>query len=195
MPKSQMTATVLAITALSIFSGPVFVGEATAAEATTVEHKSLKLEIPGTWKDTGKSSPMRLATYEIPAAEGRTENAELAIYNFGAGGGSVKDNLARWVGQFESDGRDVTLTQGKANGSDYYIADIVGTYNKPIGPPIRRKTEAAPGYRMLGVIIILDDGSYFLKMTGDDETVKAQADALRASFGGHAEKEEEYSLD
>ena len=138
---------------------------------------------------------MRLATYEIPAAEGKTENAELAIYNFGAGGGSVKDNLARWVGQFDDDGREVTLTQGKANGSDYYIADISGTYNKPIGPPIRRKTEAAPGYRMLGVIIILDDGSYFLKLTGEDETVTAQAAALRASFGADADMEEEYSLE
>ena len=183
----------LTAAALAVLAGSAIADDKPLEKKNAVKLKSLTLNIPESWEESKSSSNMRLGTYSIPAAEGKEEKGELAIYNFGPGGGSVDDNLERWVGQFAADGREVRLTKGSANDHEYYIADISGTYNMPIGPPIRQQTKASPGYRMLGVILLLKDGVYFLKMTGEDETIKAQADALRASFGGDVEKEEEYS--
>jgi hypothetical protein len=45
---------------------------------------------------------------------------------------------------------------------------------------------------MLAVILQLDEGVYFLKLTGQDKTVKAQSQSLRDSFGGTSESEEEH---
>jgi gluconolactonase len=48
---------------------------------------------------------------------------------------------------------------------------------------------------MLGVIVVLkNEEVYFLKLTGPDATVKAQADALRKTFGGNSASEENYEL-
>ena len=77
----------------------------------------------------------------------------------------------------------------------YYLAEIAGTFKKPDGPPFLRKTKPAPGYRMLGAIVELDGkGVYFLKLTGPDATIKAEADAFRRSFGGDRESEKPFEL-
>jgi hypothetical protein len=72
------------------------------------------------------------------------------------------------------------------------MVEVSGTYNQSVGPPIRRQTKAVEGSRMLAVILQLDQGVYFLKLTGKDKTVKAQSKSLRQAFGGTAESEAEY---
>ena len=48
---------------------------------------------------------------------------------------------------------------------------------------------------MLGVILELEDkGVYYLKLTGPDATIKAQADAFRKSFGGDAKSETDFEI-
>ena len=48
---------------------------------------------------------------------------------------------------------------------------------------------------MLGVIYqVKGKDVYFLKLTGPDATIKAQADALRATFGAKVEGEEDYEI-
>jgi gluconolactonase len=165
------------------------------ADSTEVTLKDLKLTLPASWKSVPSTSSMRLATYEIPAADGDKEPAELTVFNFNGGGGDLSSNLTRWIGQFSADGRSVELWKGKSGENNYYVADIVGTYQKPKGPPVLRQTTPAPGYRMLGVVIELEGkGVYYLKLAGPDATVKAQSDALRASFGGKKDGEQEYQL-
>jgi gluconolactonase len=169
--------------------------DAKKAETVEVKLKDLVLNIPKDWAASDTVSSMRLATYEIPTAKGDKEKGELAISTFGGDGGGVAANLERWVGQFDAEGRDVVIKKGTAGEHVYHVADISGTYQKSIGPPILRKTQAAKGYRMLGVIVqVKGKGVYFLKLTGPDATVKAQADALRASFGGKTEGEEDYEI-
>jgi gluconolactonase len=88
------------------------------------------------------------------------------------------------------------LTKGTSPQGDYIFAEISGTYKKPDGPPILRKTTQAPGYRMQGVMMTLKSGgNYFFKLTGPDKTVAAQGDAFRASFGAKAADESEYKLE
>jgi len=169
--------------------------DAKAEETTTVKLRDLSLALPKSWSASDQQSQMRLATYFIPAAAGDKEKGELAISTFAGGGGGIAPNLQRWISQFDAAGRKAAVKKGKAGANEYYVADITGTYQKSVGPPILRKTEPAPGYRMLGVIVVLpSEEVYFLKLTGPDATVKAQAEALRKSFGGKSEGEEDYEL-
>jgi len=168
--------------------------EDTQNKTREVKLSALRLNVPDSWKTAASASSMRLATFQIPSETKEADEAELAIYHFRGGGGGINDNLTRWIGQFDSDGREVRLTRGKARGQDYYVVEVSGTYQEPVGPPVLQQTKPAPGSRMLAMILILEEGVYFLKMTGDDKTVAKQADALRKAFGGSQESEEEYNL-
>lgn len=164
-------------------------------ETVEVTLKDLELVLPKSWSKSDVVNNMRLATYDIPAAEGDREKGELTISTFPGGGGDVAANLERWIGQFAADGRESVIKEGKAGDNVYYLAEISGTYKKSVGPPIAGRTEPKEGYRMLGVILSIEGkGVYFLKLTGPDATVKAQCDTLRASFGGKADDEKDYEL-
>lgn len=169
--------------------------DAKAEETVTVKLRDLSLTLPKSWSASDQQSQMRLATYFIPPAAGDKDKGELAISTFAGGGGGIAPNLQRWISQFDAAGRKAAVKKGKAGANEYYVADITGTYQKSVGPPILRKTEPAPGYRMLGVIVVLpSEEVYFLKLTGPDATVKAQTEALRKSFGGKSDGEEDYEL-
>ena len=128
------------------------------------------------------------------ARVGDKEAAELAVFNFGAGGG-IEANIRRWVGQFQPKGRTAKITTGTAPQGKYVFVDLSGTYKKPDGPPIRQKTIDTPGTRALSVILAIENkGLYFLKLIGPQKTVGGQADIFRAAFGGNAKDEKEVSL-
>jgi hypothetical protein len=166
-----------------------------APETVEVKLKDLTLNVPKAWTQSDVVNSMRLATFEIPPVKGDKAKAELAVSTFGGDGGGVGPNIERWIGQFDAEGRDAVVKQGKAGDTVYHIADISGTYQKPVGPPVLGKKEAVKDSRMLGVILqVKGKGVYFLKLTGPDATVKAQSDALRASFGARADGEEDYEL-
>ncbi|MFK7818989.1 MAG: hypothetical protein AB8G99_09735, partial [Planctomycetaceae bacterium] len=76
----------------------------------------------------------------------------------------------------------------------YYLLELAGTYKKPIGPPMMRKSKDAPGYRMLAVLLRTQKAVLVLKLTGPDKTVAAQLKAFRASFGGDVKTEKPYKM-
>ena len=58
--------------------------------------------VPAGW-ELAPARQMRIATYRIHAIAGDPEDAECAVYFFGAGqGGTVEANLDRWAHQFTS---------------------------------------------------------------------------------------------
>lgn len=193
---------VLAVTlgaGLLWYSAGVSSADEKAAETTEVKHRDLTLKVPKAWQASDVVSSMRLATYDIPAAKGDKEKGELTISTFGGDGGGVAANLDRWVGQFEADGRKVAIRKGKAGENVYHIADISGTFKKSSGPPFAQrpgaKTELAPGYRMLAVILqVKGKGVYFLKLTGPDATVSAQSENMRLAIGADSGDEQDYEL-
>lgn len=181
--------------ALSLTASALVSADEAKPKTQPARHGDLTLQVPEDWKVSPSASRMRLATYEIPAAEGDSEAGELSISSFPGGGGGVDPNLQRWIGQFDGAGREAKATQGTAGENQYYVVDVAGTYKKPDGPPILGRTKPVEGYRMLGVILLLKGkGVYFLKLTGPDKTVKAQSDSLRTAFGGSAEAEKEYEF-
>ena len=116
--------------------------------------KGSKLYVPKSWKKTEPKNSLRLAQFEIPAAKGDKEPVELAIFSFAGGAaGGVQPNIKRWMNQFHAKGRKVKVTTGEGKQGVYVLADIQGTYNMPIGPPIQGKTQPLPDARMLALII------------------------------------------
>jgi gluconolactonase len=160
---------------------------------------TLPLTVPTTWKDVPltamqKRMAMRSATVRIPAAKGDKEPGELTVFRFPSQ--NINDNIGRWVGQFQKDGRKQKITKGQtAKKQDYYFVEVSGTFKKADGPPMMGKTKDAPGFRMLAVILpVKGDGMYFLKLTGPDKTVMAQATAMRQTIGGNVKTEKEHKL-
>jgi len=164
-----------------------------AAKTREVKMRFLTLDVPESWKQRESTSDMRLGELEIPAAEGDKEPADLIVYYFGAqGAGSRKANIDRWIGQFEAGGRDAKVLAGKARAGEYSLVDVTGTYQKPVGPPVARKTTPLPGARMLAIILATKEGDVYLKLTGPAKTVARAAADVRRAIGADpaAEKPE-----
>ncbi len=158
-----------------------------------VEVKDIKLTVPKAWKQEKPSNQFRVAQFKIDAVEGDKEGAELVITQFGGGGGPVDDNIKRWVNQFDAKDRKIKTTKGKSAQGEYIVVDGTGTYLKPDGPPMAGKTKPTPGSRVLSIMLMVEDqGSYFLKLAGPEKTVTAAATDLRNSFGAKADDEKEY---
>lgn len=197
--------TCLTVFALSLFAlSPMIPGFAQESEtqepdketgSRDIKVEDITLTVPANWKQERPSNRLRLAQFEIPAAEGDTQATELVVSYFGGGGGGVDQNIERWIGQFGPQGKQVKVTSGSSKQGGYHFVDVRGTYNMPVGPPILRNTQELPEARMLGVILEVEGkGNYFLKMAGPEKTVSAAEDALRTSFGADANSEKPYEL-
>ena len=138
--------------------------------------------VPSGWT-AGKTSPMRAATYGVPAAAGQ-EPGECAVFFFGPGqGGGVDENVARWGKQFEGTPKPAARTEQVA-GLRVTRAEIAGTYLAP-GGPMMQSTGKRAGYRLLGAIVEAPEGNVFFKLTGPAPTVaaaQAKFDGLVASI-------------
>ena len=168
-------------------------GCADGDETVEVDFDGLKLSAPKSWQKQQPASNLRLGQFAIPAVEGDAEPSELAI--FPPFGGTVQQNIDRWVAQFENEGRTAKSTQGECPQGKYVFVELSGTYKKPNGPPFLQQTKPAPGYKMLGVILTSKSGgNYFLKLTGPQKTVTANAEAFRKSFQADASQEKPYEL-
>jgi hypothetical protein len=131
--------------------------------------------IPSGW-ESGPQRPMRAATYWVGSGANR---ADCAVFFFGPGqGGSVQENIDRWIGQFtQPDGTD---SQKKAAINKETIADLqvttidlTGTYMASMGGPMSSQKEERPNYRMIGAIIEAPQGPVFFKLTGQQDVVTA----------------------
>ena len=179
--------TVLALAVLII--APALPG---AEKTKKVVAKDIILNVPTSWKQSPASNNLRTAQFAIPKVEGDKDDAELVVYFFGGAGGGVNANLERWSGQFQPGGKKQKIYKGQSKQGEYYLLDITGVYNKPIGPPINRQTNPTPGYQMMAVVLMIKDkGNYFLKLTGPQKTVAAAAQALRVAIDADVKKEAE----
>lgn len=171
------------------------VGASTIQAETTQKEEvgGFLLHIPSDWNKEQPSSRMRALQFGVPASGGEKQPAELAVFNF-KGGGSVNQNIKRWIDQFDAEGRKQQLFEGKIDDGSYWIADISGTYNKSIGPPILRKTQSEPGSRVIAIIVAGKQGVLYLKLAGPDKTVAAQADQMRAIIGADLKAEKPYAM-
>ena len=165
-----------------------------AEETTEVAIDKLKFTVPKSWMSEPPTSNLRLAQWKIPAVAGDTDATE--FYITPPIGGTNRQNIDRWIGMFVADGRTLKMTKGTSPHGEYVFVELSGTYLKSEGPMVLGKKKPVEGYRMYGVILtVKDGGNYFMRLTGPDMTVTAQADAIRASFGAKASGETEFKLE
>ncbi|QDU90641.1 hypothetical protein Pla175_40500 [Pirellulimonas nuda] len=141
---------------------------------------ALAIKAPAAWKQVEPRN--RIIEVELvvppPADDQALAELEPARLTVMPAGGSVEQNIARWIGQFRGAGGGAVREQAKieeleVRGMQVHTVEIAGTYldapRGPFGP-----TEEKPEHRLLGAIVLSKDaGNYFIKMTGPDAVVAA----------------------
>ena len=129
----------------------------------------IRWSIPKRWTEQGERQ-MRVATYAVPAAEGDAETGECAVYYFGKDqGGTVDQNIERWIGQFEPDGVPAK-SRKDVNGMKVTLVQVAGAYLAPAGP-MMQSSGKKENFRLLGAIVEGPEGLVFYKFTGPAKTV------------------------
>jgi hypothetical protein len=145
-------------------------------KGTVVDLDGLKSTTPATWKEIAPESAMRLSQFKLPAAKGDTKDGELVIFK--GLGGSARDNITRWKGQFTPpEGKTADdsskVTEFKIAGRDAMLLDIRGTYlfkRRPFDPS--EKGEQLPDYRMLALQFDGPSNPYHIKLIGPAKTIE-----------------------
>lgn len=117
----------------------------------------------------------------MPRAAGDGDDAECSVVTFGAAqGGSLDDNVARWVKQFDPVAGPPTRRTRVVNGMHVTRVELTGAYH-PMrmrgGPPA---PSSLPDSRLIGAIVEAPSGEWFFKMTGPAATVKTAAQEFDA---------------
>lgn len=119
---------------------------------------------------------MRVAQYKLPKVEGDAEDASLAIFFFGSGqGGSISDNIDRWVGQIQQPDGSSSKDKAKietltVNGLKVTTVDVTGTYTAAMSPGSDTRHNDS-NYRLRAAVVETPKGNYFAKLTGPAKTV------------------------
>jgi len=122
---------------------------------------------PAGWAQ-GPDRQMRVATYLPPPRGGSA--LECAVFYFGEGvGGSVDDNVDRWVAQFVG-APNPTRQRIQVNGLDVNRVEIEGTYLDP-GTDMRSKGQQKH-WMVLGAIVVGPRGPVFFKLSGPAVAVR-----------------------
>jgi len=114
----------------------------------------------------------------VPRAAGDREDAECTVVTFGPRqGGSVGDNIERWVRQFDSLDDEPRQQTRQVNGMTVTRMDLAGVYRPMRMPGAGADSGPAtlPGSRLIGAVVQAPSGLWFFKMTGPDATVAAAA--------------------
>lgn len=153
-------------------------------ETKTVSTTGIQFQVPKTWKATRPASSMRKSQLEVAPVEGDKQPAEMVLYVFGGGAGTVEQNIERWKNQFKAaDGGEVDMetSQVKAQNAEVTRAECAGTFTAPsFTVPFGQKAGPQENYRLLGAIVETDEAGYFFKLIGPDKTVKSAEPAFDA---------------
>jgi hypothetical protein len=147
----------------------------TPADGNPSQAAGIAWTVPDGWNVEPPRS-MRIATYRIHAIAGDPEDAECAIYFFGAGqGGTVDANLDRWAHQFRAPNGETApfkLERRVIRGLTVSTITATGTYLGGGGMMAQEEVNK-PNFRMRGAIAEAPAGLVFFKLVGPLNTVAA----------------------
>ena len=150
--------------------------DASAATQTPNASGDLRYKVPEGWVIEHPTSTMRAAQYKLPKADGDSEDASLVVYYFGKGqGGSVSDNVDRWIGQMEQPGGGSSKEKAKTetitvNGLKVTMVDLSGTYTAQMSPGSDARHNNS-NYRLRAAVVETPKGNYFAKLVGPEKTI------------------------
>jgi len=139
----------------------------------TIEAGGLSFKAPESWKTVPPSSRMRKAQLQVDPVEGEKLPAELIVFAFPGGAGSVDANVKRWQSQFAGpDGNPPKIESKTVKGKNVEVTRVETSGRYKPGPiPGAAPEPERESARLLGAIVVTDRVSYFLKMVGDDKTM------------------------
>ncbi len=175
---------VLFLPAIFGFDGAL-TGQESDDESKTTEVKladgMVTMQAPDSWKTVKPRFDLIEAEFSWPKTGDDEKSGRMTIMR---SGGTIKQNIDRWIGQFsQSDGSSTKdqakTTETTVNGIKVHIVDITGTFadrpGGPVSPPTMRDD-----YRMLGAIIETDLGNYYVKSYGPKKTMGANEEKFKA---------------
>lgn len=138
--------------------------------------QGLGYRLPSRWQAEEPSNPMRLAQIKIPAPQGGFgEGAGLLTVTANIGG-SVDDNIARWVAQFTEVSEAPTLQKYKLGILTLHELRVTGTFNAKMPGPGDDKPVA--DMTLFGAIVEGGPaGPVFFKATGPKFTMQSRQNA------------------
>ncbi len=146
----------------------------------TIDAQGMTFEAPTSWESVPTRERFRRAVLKVPPTEGDKDPGELVVTSLFSDGGGVEPNVKRWEGMFQPEG-DATakaeVSDAKGTNVDVTVVDVSGHYVASVRPGDPRKLDK-PGYRLLGVIVVGKQASFFLKLTGPAATLKAAKPAF-----------------
>ncbi len=134
------------------------------------------------------SSSMRAAEYVVPEQRAGEDPATLAVYYFGQGqGGTVQDNVERWVTQFTPPGgkdpHDVAAVNHQTvHGMAVTTVDTHGDF-RGMGMTGAPNAGVKQDQRLLGAIVEGPQGPIFFKLIGQRSVVGRAQGAFDALVG------------
>lgn len=145
---------------------------APGAAHTAAPGAELTFTAPDGWIQEQPASSMRHSQYRLPGPE-TGGDAELAIFT--GIGGSVEQNVDRWINQFTVDGQPAKdlaeVTHRDVAGYHVTFVEVSGAYNPGTMSSPMGGQGVRPGYRMLAAVIETSGRPWFLKLTGPEQTV------------------------
>ncbi len=120
---------------------------------------------------------MRRAQLKAEPLEGDDYPAELVVFAFPGGAGSVDANIERWRNLFKDEqGNSPKIETKKVQGKNVEVvrAETEGEYH-PSQFPGRPAEPVRKGARLLGAIVMTPETSYYIRMVGPDKTMKKLA--------------------
>lgn len=151
--------------------------EELSPQEVKVAEGRLILQVPGQWKQVKPRSRLVEVEFTIPEADKDVGAGRMTVM---ASGGTVEDNVARWIGQFRTaEGKAIEDAEPKeveVSGLKITTLDLTGTYRDMSRGPFGPATEL-PDHRMLGAIVPTDGaGTYYVKLYGPTATIEKAAE-------------------
>jgi hypothetical protein len=153
----------------------------------TIDARGMKFEAPKSWKSETPEKQTRRAQLKVDPLEGDEYPAELIVFAFPGGAGSVEQNVKRWQNLFkDKDGNPPAIESKTVKGknTDVTRVETAGDYHPAQFPGAKPDPERANA-RLLGAIVMTDEVGYYLRMVGPNKTMtklRPDFDALLASI-------------
>ncbi len=145
------------------------------APPQTIDAGGMTFQAPASWKSNKPSSTMRRAQLKVVQVEGDSEPAELVVFAFPGGAGTVEANVSRWQSQFkDKDGKPPKIESKTIKGKNVEVIRVeTGGQYVAAEFPGSPKMVNKPNFHLLGAIVQTPSTGYFFKMIGPDKTMTA----------------------
>jgi hypothetical protein len=156
------------------------------AEAKPVAFSGTKVSMvpPANWTSVPPKNNIIESEFRFPE-----EGEEYVRVTFSRSGGSIEDNIKRWIGQFEgAKSEDSKVEKKEIQKLKVHTVDVTGTYldsmgaGGPFAPGPKKKRE---NYRMVGAIIEMGNGpGLFIKAYGPKDLVEKTKEDFQKMIEG-----------